>query len=348
MGGPGLNATDPFAKSVHGTNAQNLIEKITRNKIYASIFWKESCFGLDAEQLLDKAVALKYVGGSFGGNMVPTSFLCLVLKMLQIECSDDIVFELVRNEQFKYVRLLGAFYLRLTGRPADIYNLLEPLLNDYRKVNMRLIGGGWGEGWTVDKVVEKMLNEAYFFEIALPRLPKREALVELGYLETERRETVLEEYDTVEKVDIRLLELTRDGDDHAEAEVAEVAPAEDSISAHGVEKSVHPEGSDEYWDEQRAKLGLKPLKKNNSNSNSNSNGPSPPRKQKEKKTTKRAREEKEKEPKTKKAKGSLFKKSTPNVPIEEGEVEVTKSKFAEGSDEYWNEQRQKLGMSKLK
>ena len=77
MGGPGLNATDPFAKSVHGTNAQNLIEKITRNKIYASIFWKESCFGLDAEQLLDKAVALKYVGGSFGGNMVPTSFLPL-------------------------------------------------------------------------------------------------------------------------------------------------------------------------------------------------------------------------------------------------------------------------------
>ena len=68
----------------------------------------------------------------------------------------------------------------------------------------------------------------------------------------------------------------------------------------------------------------------------------------EKKTTKRAREEKEKEPKTKKAKGSLFKKSTPNVPIEEGEVEVTKSKFVEGSDEYWNEQRQNLGMSKLK
>lgn len=38
----------------------------------------------------------------------------------------------------RYVRLLGAFYLRLTGRPLEVYQYLEPLYNDYRKVGSRL------------------------------------------------------------------------------------------------------------------------------------------------------------------------------------------------------------------
>ena len=38
------NSTDPLALSVHGTNPQNLIEKILRTKIYANLFWKEHCF----------------------------------------------------------------------------------------------------------------------------------------------------------------------------------------------------------------------------------------------------------------------------------------------------------------
>ncbi len=28
----------------------------------------------------------------------------------------------------------GAFYLRLVGRPKEVYQYLEPLYNDYRKV----------------------------------------------------------------------------------------------------------------------------------------------------------------------------------------------------------------------
>lgn len=41
----------------------------------------------------------------------------------------------------RYVRVLGAFYLRLVGTPADIYQYLEPLYNDYRKIKMRLMQG---------------------------------------------------------------------------------------------------------------------------------------------------------------------------------------------------------------
>ena len=31
----------------------------------------------------------------------------------------------------------GAFYLRLTGQPVEIYGYLEPLFNDFRRVRMR-------------------------------------------------------------------------------------------------------------------------------------------------------------------------------------------------------------------
>jgi pre-mRNA-splicing factor 38A len=40
------------------------------------------------------------------------------------------------------VRILGAFYLRLVGKPTDVYQYLEPLYNDYRKLRRKLADGG--------------------------------------------------------------------------------------------------------------------------------------------------------------------------------------------------------------
>jgi pre-mRNA-splicing factor 38A len=100
------NTTVPFAESVHGTNPQYLIEKITRLKIYNSTYWKEHCFGLTSELIIDKAVALKYCGGVYGGNNKPCNFLCLVLKLLQLQPEKEIVLEFIRNEE---VRFLGTF-----------------------------------------------------------------------------------------------------------------------------------------------------------------------------------------------------------------------------------------------
>ena len=33
--------------------------------------------------------------------------------------------EFIKNEEYKYVRLLGAFYLRMVGKPLDVYQYLE-------------------------------------------------------------------------------------------------------------------------------------------------------------------------------------------------------------------------------
>ncbi|GBF98636.1 pre-mRNA-splicing factor [Raphidocelis subcapitata] len=184
------NRTDKFAKSIHGTNPQNLVEKITRNKIQASVYWKEQCFGLSAETMIDRAVELRSIGGMYGEPNKPTEFVCLILKMLQIQPSFDIVVELIRNEDYKYVRLLGAFYLRLTGRALDVYTYLEPLYNDFRKVRVRSSGGAYVLSH-VDAVVDDMLRRDYLFDIALPHIPNRVTMVNTGQLEP--RVSVLDE-----------------------------------------------------------------------------------------------------------------------------------------------------------
>jgi pre-mRNA-splicing factor 38A len=179
------NVTDPLARSVHGTNPQNLIEYITRQKIYDSLYWKEECFGLSASDVATKAAELKALGGSYGGNNKPTRFLCLALKLLQIQPDEAIVEEFLQNEDFKYVRALGAFYLRLTGRPAEIYELIEPLYNDFRKLRFRE-----ATGWKItymDELADELLTSDRYCGIALPHLPRRDVLVSSGYLDGPRR-----------------------------------------------------------------------------------------------------------------------------------------------------------------
>ncbi|GJN40258.1 hypothetical protein PR202_gb29446 [Eleusine coracana subsp. coracana] len=179
------NRTDPLAKSIHGTNPQNLIEKIVRSKIYQSIYWKEQCFGLTAETLVDKAMELDHSGGTYGGNRKPTSFLCLALKMLQIQPDKDIVVEFIKNEDYKYVRVLGAFYLRLTGTVADVYQYLEPLYNDYRKIRHKLSDGKF-TCTHVDEFIDELLTKDYSCDTALPRIQKRWVLEASGTLEPRR------------------------------------------------------------------------------------------------------------------------------------------------------------------
>ena len=52
---------------------------------------------------MDKAMELKSVGGTYGGNIKPTPFMCLVLKMLQLQPEKDIVVEFIKNEDYKLV-----------------------------------------------------------------------------------------------------------------------------------------------------------------------------------------------------------------------------------------------------
>ncbi|OCT85018.1 pre-mRNA-splicing factor 38A-like isoform X1 [Xenopus laevis] len=207
------NRTVKDAHSVHGTNPQYLVEKIIRTRIYESKYWKEECFGLTAELMVDKAMELKYVGGVYGGNIKPTPFLCLTLKMLQIQPEKDIIVEFIKNEDFKYVRALGALYMRLTGIATDCYKYLEPLYNDYRKVKVQNRDGEF-ELMHVDEFIDQLLHEERVCDVILPRLQKRFVLEETEQLDP--RVSALEE----DMDDVESSEEEEDDDEKVTSKVA--------------------------------------------------------------------------------------------------------------------------------
>lgn len=51
---------------------------------------------------------------------MPSQFLCLVLKLLQIQPDAEVIREYILQDQSKYLRLLGAFYLRLTAKADQV------------------------------------------------------------------------------------------------------------------------------------------------------------------------------------------------------------------------------------
>jgi len=192
------NRTVKDAHTIKGTNPQYLVEKIIRSRIYDCKYWKEECFALTAELLVDKAMELRYIGGVYSGNIKPSPFLCLTLKMLQIQPEKDIVIEFIKNEDFKYVRALGAFYLRLIGTSMDCYKYLEPLLNDYRKIRMQSRDGKFALSH-MDEFIDDLLREERVNDVILPRIQKRHILEEAN--EIEPRVSLLEADDLDEDIE---------------------------------------------------------------------------------------------------------------------------------------------------
>jgi pre-mRNA-splicing factor 38A len=173
--------------TIHDVNPAMMIEKITRERIQESRYWKEECFGLDAATLCDRAVDLKYVGGQYGGNLSVCPFLCLVFKLIQLQPESAIIKEYLHQPDFKYLTAIAAFYVRLFFRPVDVYQLLEPLLNDYRKLRLRTNSGV--QLYHMDEFVDDLLNKQRVCDTTLPRLPQRVTLEDTEQLEP--RESIL-------------------------------------------------------------------------------------------------------------------------------------------------------------
>ncbi|KAL1412870.1 hypothetical protein Q8F55_000619 [Vanrija albida] len=167
--------TQRGVKALHGSHPQNLIEKVIRERIYESTYWKEHCFATNAETIIDKAIALKAIGGVHD-RQTPTEFMCLVLRLLQLQPEKEILMEYLLAEEFKYLRALAAIYIRLAFRSMEVYDILEPLMRDYRKLRHRHAGGYTLT--TFDQFVDDLLTEERVCDIILPRLTKRSTLEE--------------------------------------------------------------------------------------------------------------------------------------------------------------------------
>jgi pre-mRNA-splicing factor 38A len=230
------NRTIQGAKTVHGSDPQLLIEKITRERIYASLYWKEKCFGLTAETILDRALELTSVGGSFGAQQKPTEFLCLLLKLLQLQPSEEIVLTYLDAEDHKYLRVLAGLYYRFVFPSVKVYKTLEPLLADFRRIRIRQRDGTFALK-RFDELIWVMLREEKWFDNVMPRLTKRQGLEDLGELECARRSIIESEY-------VQEEEEEKEGEE-------EKKKKEPVVYADEIEEE----------NALRAKLGLKPLQR---------------------------------------------------------------------------------------
>ncbi|WFD35464.1 hypothetical protein MCUN1_002318 [Malassezia cuniculi] len=177
------NTTVKGAEIVHGTNPQFLVERVIRARIYDSTYWKQDCFGLTAATLVDRAAELQYVGGTYG-MLRPSPFLCLLLKMLQLAPEREIVLEYLGATELKYVavltrylRAVAAMYVRLVFKSLDVYEILEPMLNDYHKLRWRDASGNFVLSH-MDEFVDKLLTEERVCDLILPRLARRDVVEE--------------------------------------------------------------------------------------------------------------------------------------------------------------------------
>jgi pre-mRNA-splicing factor 38A len=168
---------------IRGVNPATLIETAVRDRITDSLYWKESCFGLNAATLLDRAVEMSYIGGTYGVGMKPTPFICLAFKLLTLVPEKEIVLEYLGRggEEWKYLRALAAFYVRLTFDSVEVYRVLQPFLEDKRKLRRRR-----KEGYTLsymDEFVDELLIKDRVCGTSLWKLPARQILEDEGRLE---------------------------------------------------------------------------------------------------------------------------------------------------------------------
>ena len=104
------------------------------------------------------------------------------MKLLQLMPERDIILEYLRQEEFKYLSALAAFYIRLTFDAKDVYGILEPLLGDWRKLRRRTRDGGYALTY-IDQFIDDLLVKERVCGTSLRKLPQRTVLEDLGVLE---------------------------------------------------------------------------------------------------------------------------------------------------------------------
>ncbi|KAL3965201.1 hypothetical protein ACCO45_002205 [Purpureocillium lilacinum] len=168
----------------NGLNPATIMEKAVKDRIVDSYFYKEQCFALNEADIVDRVVEhVSFIGGTHGASQKPSPFLCLAFKLLELAPSDDILREYLAfgGDEFKYLRALACFYVRLTRQAADVYTTLEPYLEDRRKLRRR---GRNGTRLThVDEFVDELLVGDRVCATSLWKMPKRDVLEDLEVLE---------------------------------------------------------------------------------------------------------------------------------------------------------------------
>lgn len=255
-------------------NKQLVLESILRKKIFACKYWKEKCYALNAETIIDRAIEIKYIGGAYGKIGTPTDFICLTLKLLQISPDLEIIYEYLSNPDHKYLTAIAAFYVRLAAKPKDVYRFLEPLYEDYRKICLRSVDGTF----TVihmDVYINELINNDTCLGVTLPKIPSRTVLADSGELgeyvslinkmsepskEEKSRQSFTGNLQRILKLNGYSLEYEDSDDEQANNKKCRDKYSEVTVTKSEVKDTQVEEFSVDYWNSIRASLGINLLK----------------------------------------------------------------------------------------
>ncbi|RCI12235.1 hypothetical protein L249_0758 [Ophiocordyceps polyrhachis-furcata BCC 54312] len=168
----------------NGLNPATIMEKAVRDRITNSYFYQEQCFFANEADVVESVVQhVSFIGGTHGADQKPSPFLCLAFKLLELAPGDDVLAEYLAygGEQFKYLRALACFYVRLTRPAVDVYKMLEPFLADRRKLRRRRREDCYLS--FVDDFVDQLLTKDRVCATSLWKMPQREALEDAELLE---------------------------------------------------------------------------------------------------------------------------------------------------------------------
>ena len=323
------------------TAAQNIsqVELILRNRVFNCYYWKDKCFGLTSETIIDKALELKYIGGMNHSSNQPTDFICLFIKLLQLNPSEEIVDEYLSDPDLKYLRALTALFIRFAYPPVKIYTKLEKLFCDYKKLVILK-----SKGYAIihmDEYIDSLLNDEHIFEISLPKIPKRSVLEENGSLQP---------YVSVLENELNIDKNKKEEDSEKESETEEEQDVDIfknlKIPDNFFKKK--RKRSDDKKDEKEEKKDKKEKEKNKDNYKKKKTD-------EDNNTHKEHREQKDKDINKKIDKDNVNKNESNKIKNFDNKEKDNKDKIAEGtiklpdldpeSDEYWLELRKRLGIS---
>ena len=170
---PSWSYTHSFTTSIRGVAPQHLLDTATRHSIYQSVFWNQYCFGVNLVTLIDRVQNLKGVGGVYGMFREPSNFICLFLKLLELEPSKEVIYYILNTKswQNKHLRLLAALYVRFVFPPEEVYLILEDQLTYYFKIAVLREDGYHVEHY--DEVINSFLNDKFWCGITFPPLTPR-------------------------------------------------------------------------------------------------------------------------------------------------------------------------------
>lgn len=190
-------------------NKAHLIEPIIRHRIQDSLFYKQYLFLTNEATLLPVIVEhVKFIGG-LDLNLRPSPFICCLLRLLELEPSEDII-KLYLNQigynEFKYLTALVLIYIRLVQPSEVVYTVFDTYFSDSRKLRMQLKSPKFNDNGIpvnytlsyMDEWVDKLILEERVVDIILPRLIRRSQLVERGLIKNREYSLSEEENSDIE------------------------------------------------------------------------------------------------------------------------------------------------------